>query len=223
MFTTPDGYYFYPTFMTVEDAADGDFGLSVAFGPGNTFFGKATGRGLRHVDFNLEAVTATTLHNYTSLPEAMAAIAWDGTNNFIAGLVFENPDNVHLYDFSDMENPVLIDQEFCAADNPNINGTGQADFGGGMLFVLNSNNGITAYTVKKPTPWMPATLTDVKVVGPNFEFFVNGQAGAVYQLESSTNLKDWTEVAGMALPGPSARVSISIAGEGARFFRAVLK
>lgn len=223
VFTTPDGYTFYPTLMTVEDAADGDFGLGVAFGPGNTFFGKATGRSVRHVQFDLNASTATTLHNYAGLPAGMAAIAWDGTNNFLAGLVFENPDNVHLYDFSDMENPVLIDQEFCAADNPNINGTGQADFGGGMLFVLNSNNGITAYTVKKPTPSMPATLTDAKVVGSNFEFVVNGQAGAVYQLQSSNNLKDWTDIVGMTVPGPSGKVSIAVEGQGARFFRAVLK
>lgn len=223
VFTTPDGYTFYPTFMTVEGASAGNFGLSIAFGPGSTFFGKSTGQILRQVEFNLEALSATIIHSYPDLPGAMAAIAWDTTNGFLAGLVFENPDNVHLYDFADMEKPVLIDQEFCAADNPNINGTGQADFGGGMLFVLNSNNGITAYTVKKPTPPTPAVLTNVKLTGETLEFEVTGRAGAVYKLESSSNLIDWSEVPGVTVTGPSGKVSISITGEPMRFFRAVSK
>ncbi|MCX8108076.1 MAG: hypothetical protein N3G20_04660, partial [Verrucomicrobiae bacterium] len=223
VFTTPDGYTFYPTFITVADAAQGNFGLGICFGPGNTFFGKATGQTLRRVQFDLTTATGTTLNTYTSIPTAVGTIGWDNTNNFLAALAFENPDNVRLYDMNDIANPVLIDQEFCAADNPNLNGTGQIDFGGGMLFVLNSNNGITAYTVKKPTPKTPATLTEVKIVGPNIEFVVTGEAGALYRLESSSNLRDWIRVPDMVVTGPSAKVSIPMTANGQQFFRAVLE
>lgn len=223
VFTTTDGSTFEPTLLTVDDASDGNFGLGVTFGPGNTFFGKATGQSLRHVEFDFASSSGITLHNYTTqIPGTVAPIAWDNVNKFLAGVAFENPDNVRLYDFGDMDNPALIDQEFCAADNPNLNGTGQADFGSGMLFVLNSNNGISAYTVKKPTPSTPATLTDAKTAGGNFEFVVNGQAGAVYVLEISTDLKTWDEIPGIAVAGPSGKVSIGLSG-GARYFRAVLK
>lgn len=223
IFTTADGAQFEPTLLTVEDATPGNFGLSVAFGPGNSFFGKATGQSLRHVGFDLAAGTATTLHNYeTNFPGSSAPLAWDPVNNFLALVAFENPDNVRLYDLADLENPVLIDQEFCAADNPNINGTGQAVFGGGRLYALNSNNGIVAFDVKKPTPSAPPTLGAARLSGGNFEFTLTGQPGATYGLQSSTDLKTWTDVPGVSIAGPSGQASVPAAGA-AQFFRAVVR
>ncbi len=223
VFTTADGAQFEPTLLTVEDATAGNFGLSVAFGPGNSFFGKATGQSLRHVGFDLAAGTATTLHDYaTQFPGSSATLAWDPVNNFLALVAFENPDNVRLYDLADLENPVLIDQEFCAADNANINGTGQADFGGNMLFALNSNNGIVAFEVKKPTPSTPPTLGAPRLSGGSFEFTLTGLAGATYGLQSSTDLRTWSDVPGVTLNGPTARASVPATGA-AQFFRAVVK
>lgn len=223
VFTTADGAQFEPTLLTVEDATPGNFGLSVAFGPGNSFFGKATGQSLRHVGFDLAAGTATTLRNYdTRFPGSSAPLAWDPVHNFLALVAFENPDNVRLYDLADPENPVLIDQEFCAADNPNINGTGQAAFGGGRLYALNSNNGIVAFDVKKPTPATPPTLGAPRVSGGNLEFTVTGQAGATYGLQSSTDLVTWTDVPGVNIAGPSGQASVPATGA-AQFFRAVVR
>ncbi len=223
VFTTADGAAFEPTLLTVEDATPGNFGLSVAFGPGNSFFGKATGQSLRHVGFDLAAGTATTLRNYgTQFPGSSAPLAWDPVNHFLALVAFENPDNVRLYDLADLENPVLIDQEFCPADNPNINGTGQAVFGGGRLYALNSNNGIVAFDVKKPTPAVPPTLGAARVSGGNFECTLTGQAGATYGLQSSTDLKSWTDVPGVTITGPGGQASVPATGA-AQFFRAVVK
>ena len=224
VFTTADGAQFEPTLLTVEDATPGNFGLSVAFGPGNSFFGKATGQTLRHVGFDLAAGTATTLRNYPTalIPGSAAPLAWDPVNNFLALVAFENPDNVRLYDLADPENPVLIDQEFCAADNANINGTGQAAFGGGRLYALNSNNGIVAFDVKKPAPAQPPTLSGARVSSGNFEFTVTGQAGATYGLQASEDLKVWSDVPGVSLSGPSGQASVPVTGN-ARFFRAVVK
>jgi hypothetical protein len=225
VFTTADGAQFTATTLNVEDAADGNFGLSVAFGAGNTFFGKANGQSLRHVGFDLGAGTGTTLHNYaTDFPTAVATIAWDGENQFLAGVAIENPDNVRLYDVADTGNPVLIDQEFLAADNANINGTGQAAFGGGRLFVLSSNNGIVAFDVKRPTPSTPPTLAEVKVVANSLEFAINGQAGASYGVQSTPDFKAWDNVPGVTVNGPSGKATIPLAGgANAVFYRAVVK
>ncbi len=223
VFTTSDGAQFDPILLTVEDATPGNFGLSVAFGPGDSFFGKATGQSLRHVGFDLAAGTAVTLQNYAGVfPGSSAPLAWNDELKFLALLAFENPDNVRLYDLADPAAPVLIDQEFCAADNPNINGTGQADFGDGLLFVLNSNNGIVAFDVKRPAPTVPPALSAARVSGGNFEFTLTGQAGATYGLQSSADLQTWTDVPGVTIAGPSGQASLP-ATDAARFFRAVVK
>ena len=224
VFTTTDNAQFNPTLITVEDATDGNFGLGAVFGEGTTFFGKATGQSLRHVSFDLAAGAGVTVANYaTNFPGSVGPIAWDSVNNFLAGVTFENPDTIRLYDLADPENPTLIDQEFCAADNANINGTGQADFGGNMLFALNSNNGIVAYDVKKPTASAPPTLAEARVTGGNFEFTINGQAGATYGVQVTTDFKGWADVAGVTVAGPSGKASIPTTPGAAQFFRAVAK
>ncbi len=224
VFTSAAGAAPTPTFVTVADAADGNFGLGAVFGPGDTFFGKATGQSLRQVSYDLASGTGTTLHNHTTFPGTVGPIGWDVVNNFLAGIAFENPDNVRLYDFADPATPTLIDQEFCPADNPNINGTGAVDFGGGMLFTLNSNNGIAAFTVKKPTPAGPPTLAGVKLNGANLEFTITGQAGATYGVESTADFVTWLEVPGITVNGPAGTVSVPVtAGTAPGFFRAVVK
>lgn len=224
VFTATVGAAPLPTLVTVADATDGDFGLGAVFGPGDTFYGKATGRTLRQVSFDLASGTGTSLHNYTAFPGPVGPIGWDPVNNFLAGVTFENPDNIRLYDLADPETPTLIDQEFCPADNANINGTGAADFGGGLLFTLNSNNGIAVFTVKKPTPAEPPTLGGVKLNGTSLEFTITGQAGATYGVQSTADFKDWLDVPGISVSGPSGTVTIPLTGAPASgFFRAVVK
>ncbi|MBM3880606.1 MAG: DUF4623 domain-containing protein [Verrucomicrobia bacterium] len=223
VFTTFDGYQFIQTVVDVPDATAGNFGLSVAFGDGNSVWGTATGASLRRASFDPVTGAGATLHVYdTAIPGAVSLIAWDKAHQFLAGITLENPDTVRLYDFADFDNPVLIDQEFCAADNPNVNGTGAADFGGNMLYALNSNNGIAAFSVKRPSA-TPPNVAGAKVVGANFEFTVTGQAGQTFGVVASTDLKTWTEVAGVTVTGPSGTASIPIAGQPYRFFRAVVK
>jgi hypothetical protein len=221
--TTADGINFVATPFTVEDAADGQLGLGLAFGEGNQFFGKQAGTSLRSVEFDLGTGAATTLRDYTlvQVPGTVFAVAYDAKTKFLAGLALETGDNVRLYDLADPANPVLIDQELFPTDNPNINGTGAADFGGDMLFALDSNNGIMAFTVKKPSS--PATLATPRVHGANFEFTVQGAAGVTYDVQGSTDLKDWSVLSGVSGGGPSFVASIPMAGQAYRFFRAVAR
>ncbi|HWH69048.1 MAG TPA: DUF4623 domain-containing protein, partial [Candidatus Sulfotelmatobacter sp.] len=55
LFTTTDGASFVLHPIKVADAPGGSFGLGIAFGTGDTFWGKATGLFLRQVSFDLAA------------------------------------------------------------------------------------------------------------------------------------------------------------------------
>lgn len=226
VFTTADGTLFEPTVITTADASAGNFGLGVAFGDGNTFWGKSGNASLRHVQFDLATGIGVTLHNYaaTNFPATLGPIGVDVKNDWIAGIAVENPDNLRLYDASDPDQlPILIDQELFDADNDNLNGTGALAVGEGLLFALDSNNGLLAFQSKKPSPSTPPTLSDPKVNGDNFEFIINGQAGATYGIQVSTDFQNWTELPAITVSGPSGKATVSIVGAGTQFYRAVLK
>jgi hypothetical protein len=142
-----NGNTFTASTITTE-APDGAMGLGVAFGAGDTFWAKAPASALRQIDF-----TGKVLHVYgTSVfPSLIGPIAVDPANNYLAGLAAETPDSVRLYNIADLVNPPLyVDTEFFPIDNANTLGTGAADFGGGLLFVLDSNNGLMAFAVQAP-------------------------------------------------------------------------
>jgi hypothetical protein len=223
LLTTTDGANFASVKFDVNDAEAGSFGLGVAFGAGDTFWGKATGRGLVHVGFDLAAGTATTLHAYAvpSFPGTVAGIALDPSNQFLAGLALENPDNIRLYDISDLSNPpVLLDQEFCAADNENLNGTGALAFGGERLFALDSNNGIVTFTVKKVLPPQRPQLSGPNVAEGKFEVTLTGEAGRTYTLEATADFQSWTTVATQSATQSVIMFSVPLDGSWFRFYRA---
>lgn len=222
--TTADGESFFANAVTVDDAADGDFGLGVAFGAGDTVWATATGRDLKRVSFDLGAGTGTVLNDFAPevIPTTLAALGYDAANDFLAGIALENPDNVRLHDVSDPANPVLIDQEFCAADNSNINGTGAADFGSNLLAVLDSNNGLVVFDVKQPSA-TPPTLADAAISDGNLTVTVNGTDGVAYGLEGTTDFATWEAVDGADGTGPSYPATIPLGAAPHRFFRAVQK
>jgi len=221
--TTADGFNFVAVPIAVEDAVDGQFGLGLTYGAGDQFLGKQTGTPLRSVAFDLAAGTGTTLQDYalSQVPGTVCALAYEPKNQFLAALALETADNVRLYDLADPASPVLIDQEVFATDNPNLNGTGAADFGNDMLFVLDTNNGIVAFSVKRPSK--PAVLTDVQIRDTRFEFTVLGAAGLTYEIEGSADLATWSPLADSAGTGPRFTASVPTAGNSLRFFRAVAR
>ncbi|MBK9140458.1 MAG: DUF4623 domain-containing protein [Verrucomicrobia bacterium] len=148
---TGDGLNF--TGLPIDtDAGDGDIGLGVAFGSGNTFWGTALGRTLRHIDVNVgvSPFAGTSVGNFGAadgVPTSVTIIGVDVANGWLAGIdLIAGPDKVHLFDISG-GTPVLLDTETLPVDNANINGVGSVAFGGGKLFVLDTNNGLHAYQV----------------------------------------------------------------------------
>jgi hypothetical protein len=200
IFTTADGLTFTATVIDTADATDGNFGLGVAFGAGNTFWGKSTGQSLRHAAFDLATGQGTTLHDFsvTNFPSPVSVVSVDPANNWLAAIAIEQPDNLQLYDISDLtKDPVLVEQRLFPTGNPNINGTGALDFSGNRLYALDSNNGILAFTVKKPTPKPPIqpVLSDPRLVAAGqFQCTLTGESGRAYVLETSADLVNWTPI-----------------------------
>ncbi len=161
IFTTANGTNFTPTVLSI-DAPENCFGLSggIAFGAGNTFWGKNRNMALRHMAFDLGSGTATTLQAYDTNVMASASgwgpIAVDAANNLLATINFvTGADEVRLYDISNLAKPpVLLDVKI----NPvtwRDTTVGFMDFGGGNLYLHNMNNGILAFSVGSaamPTP-----------------------------------------------------------------------
>ena len=190
IFTTFDGgFTLNPTIITVPDAPNGAFGLGVAFGRGNTFWGKGDqGTGLRLVEFDLAQGTGTVLHTYGSavFPASAIPIGVETNLNVLAAISIENPDNLRLYDISDLAaGPRLVDQELFPTDNENINATGAIDFGDGKVFALDSNNGIIALTLGAipPPPTSPGRINIARDGGAVVLTWTN-----IFTLQSATNV-----------------------------------
>ncbi len=158
IFTTTNGATFFPTVLNVNGASNGDFRLGVAFGPGNTFYGKQTGGALRFMSFDLAAATANLLQAYPSpgvLPGNSWLLAIDSAHSLLASLtlpaISSVPQAVWLYDLfalsSTATNVPLEVQPFSTANGNNLF-AGAARFGGGRLYALAGNNGLMALNVK---------------------------------------------------------------------------
>lgn len=217
LLTTTDGFEFTARVFEVEGVNPGAFGLGIAFGPGDTVFGTANGQPLVHVAFNRAAGTATLARSYpaAAVPNAVSFIGTLVSGNYLAGVALENPHNVQLFNLADLDNPVLADQELILPQQVNANGTGSVDFGGGRLFVLNTNHGLRAYTLGPATvPGGPATLSAPVVSGGQLTFRLAGTAGAQYAVEFAARLpgSPWQEVA--TVTAQDAPVAVTVPAPG---------
>jgi hypothetical protein len=180
------------------DATAGDFGLSVAFGAGNSFWGKASGRPLRLIDFDPVAGTGTTRNVYAAAQfrSAVSPIGVNAESNWLAAVAIEIPDNLRLYDIANLANPpVLIDQRLFPTDNENANGTGSVSIRGNRLYAVDSNNGVLAFTVKAPTTQLGPI--GVALGGSNAVLTWSGPG----TLQSSTNVATgYTDIVGAISP-----------------------
>jgi hypothetical protein len=142
--------------ITAPGIQAGDLGLSVAFGSGDTFWGKATGGPFRQLDFS------GTLLNTISAYSNIAAIAVDPVNNFLAGMALDSPDNIRLLNMDGLPGiPVELDTDFFPIDNANPLGVGQIRFAPNRLYALSGYNGLIAFSLapKLRKATTPTTMT----------------------------------------------------------------
>lgn len=175
--TTTDGTNFTSKLIKVADAPGGAFGLGLAFGAGNTFWGKATAQNLRQVSFDLAAGTGTTLRSHASpnFPSSVAPIGVSTALNLLGGInVGATGNNFRLYDLTPTNGtPVSIAQTNFATDNDNTgSGTGSVDFHNDRVYALGANNGILALQIVPVTP--PAVAPDI-TTQPQDQIAVAGQ------------------------------------------------
>ena len=212
VFTTTDGQNFTPTIIEVADATAGNFGLGIAFGEGNTFWGKSSGQPLRQVSFDLTAGLGTTLAVFAATNFPFGPISVHPGRSWLAGIALDTPDNLRLYDFKDASRaPVLMDQQLFPTDNDNLNGTGAVDFGGDRLYALDSNNEILAFKVGSAPAAQPV-LSSPQIAGGKFTFLLTGETGRTYLTEASEDLKAWAPAATNLAAATQVRIEIPAPG-----------
>jgi hypothetical protein len=144
IFTTEDGLTFTPTKITNVSANE------VAFGSGNTIWAMRSGGTLRVIEFDLAAGTGTVRQTIpsTAVPTTLIPIDVDVENNLLGGISIQGgADALRLYDFSDTNNIIIVDQEVFPADNANANAVGAVDVHNDLVFAVDANNGLIAYRI----------------------------------------------------------------------------
>lgn len=226
--TTTDGLNFTTRKITVADADPaGPFGLGIAFGTGNTFWGKATSQNLRQVSFNLAAGTGITIRNHGApeFPNTLAPLGVHTVLNLLGIInVGATENQFRLYDLASVA-PTQIATANFASDNSNLgSGTGGVAFDYDRVYALGANNGIIALQLL-PAAIPPTIVADpvnrsVKV-GTNVTFTASasGTAPLAYQWQfNTTNLPGATSnvlaLTGVDWPngGQYALVVTNIAG-----------
>jgi hypothetical protein len=207
------------------------FGLCAVFGPGNTVWGKASGQPLVAASFNPDDLTATIIATYPAavVPGNSGVFGIAPAAGLLGMIQIDNSDNVRLYQSpfpfpsAPPETFALLDMEFMAADNGNANATGSLFLSGDRLFALNTNNGLSAFTVKAPAPEPPPSLGDITYnpADNSVSFQLTGTPGRTYLIERTDvpSASPWTPDGTVTLTTPTATVTRP-AGSTRQFFRA---
>lgn len=147
------------------DVPAGAIGYGLAFGAGNTFYGKAAssaGNPLYRLSYDRNAGTATTIHSFSSteFPGRVASMTTLLSSNWLAAIdmsVGANADLVRLYDISNPANPpAFLDRQVVAVwTNANNIFSGSVAFGSTNVYALNSDNGLVAFTIAEGSSALP--------------------------------------------------------------------
>ncbi|MEO7678775.1 MAG: hypothetical protein ABIV39_18635, partial [Verrucomicrobiota bacterium] len=161
------------------DASSGSMADSVSFGIGDTFWAKANGLGLRHLSFDLNSGTATTLQTYgsTAFPTQIGPILALNASNLLAGIEIAPAfDSVKLYDITTTNPPIFLDRQDYYTNLNNGLGAGEICFGNGTLYALDSDNGLLALSLISsnesvaPSFIIQPTGSGSRVIGSNITF-----------------------------------------------------
>lgn len=193
------------TLLTDVPAGDIGYGLTFGLGTSNTFWAKAAssaGNALYLLSYDMNAGTATALHKYSTsvFPGWTGVLSIQSSNNLLGTLEMPptGPANVRLYDVSNPANPPVLLDRVAWITNESINGiySGSVVFVGTNLYVLNSDNGILAFTiVSGPTPQLAPDvilnpLSETASLANNAAPFIGAADGSTplaYQWYFNTN------------------------------------
>ena len=210
----------------LTDAPVNSFGLSAAFGTGNTIWGKTNGNSLVLASFDPAAGTGTVLRSFgpaAGVPSSVNTVAVDSATGLLVALQVDNSDNTRLYKLPDpllTGSLVLCDQEFFATDNANAQITGALSIRGGKVFSLSTGNGLVCYSTTRPAA-PEFGLISRSDIDDTVTFRLRGTVGKTYLIEVSADLANgsWTSDGTVTLTLPEQPVTRSTA-PGRNFFRA---
>jgi hypothetical protein len=153
--TTTDGTTFTAKKITT-DVPSGGLTRSVDFGSGNEIWVTTSSQPVRVLTLDINAGTAVTTRSYTgtTIPTSVSILGIDDNADFLGAINMNSTpthDAVILYPILG-GTPVAHATNSIAADNSNSNASGEVDFGNGRMYVLDSNNGLTTYTIAVPEP-----------------------------------------------------------------------
>jgi len=196
IFTKDGNGFLVPKLITIGGDPVAAFSAGIAFGNGNSVWGKTLGGALYLGCYDLPAGTGAVVATYGAaiIPGTVNAIGVDMTSGFLAGLEVHNSDNTRLYSlpvpFPDPPPATLelLDQEFFVTNNDNGNHAGSVAVNGDKVFALDTHNGLVAYTAVKPAAGTPPVITDVTQSAGSVVFKLKGTVGKTYLIEKSTEL-----------------------------------
>jgi hypothetical protein len=193
--TTSDGTNFVSHPITVPDVQLRAFGLGIAFGEGDTFWGKSIAMPLSQVAFDLSDNSAELLNSYPApFPLTVSPIGVSASLNLLAGIGMESPDNLKLYDISDPYNPpVPLGTNNFATANTNTFYVGAIAFGRDRVYALDPNNGIIAMQLTSTNrPALPRFISSIPFTNQQVQFKLALEPGISYKVETSTDMHNWS-------------------------------
>jgi hypothetical protein len=214
LFTTANGSTF--SFTALGTIANGNSDLygGIGFGTNNTFYAQPfPSTALEYVSFNTSTHVYTNVARYPlSAPSgSLGPLAVDLVNSRIIALATATTSGtthtVNLFDMTTLTSGANtpVGTINLSAGNPNPTGSGSICLttNGGYAFVLDSQNGITAYELTpKPSATVPVTAARCGITnGPGSNYTINYSGGEAvnYILWKSLNanaaMSTWTVVA----------------------------
>ena len=179
-------------------------GYAVAFGPGNTFYAKSAstdGKPLYLISYDYGAGTAAVSNVWTTsqFPGRVGAIGVNLASNLMAAIEMTAGganDIARLYGISATANPpaFLDRQEFFSTNANNIFAGAVAWGTNGRIYMLDTGNGLVAYSVAAGTASLPVRifqqpLGKVMQITSNYVFTVgaDGSLPLTYQWQINSN------------------------------------
>jgi hypothetical protein len=201
--SAPDLASFTTTAFNVAVPND-SLGYAVAFGPGNTFYAKsasAAGNPLYLISYDYGTGTASVSNVWTTsqFPGRTGAIGVNLASNMMATVEMTAGganDVARLYDISAIANPpVLIDRQPFFSTNGNAIFAGAVAWGtNGNIYMLDTGNGLVAYSLAAGTSSLPITIFQEPVgkvmqITSNYVFTVgaDGTLPLSYQWQFNSN------------------------------------
>ncbi|HKS37120.1 MAG TPA: LamG-like jellyroll fold domain-containing protein [Verrucomicrobiae bacterium] len=216
LFTTSDGENFTPTIIQSDAFDDATVGL--AWGEGETFWGKNANESLYQWDLDAVSQTATMKRAYPDFPgDTFMNFSFSEDRRYLAGLKIQTgPDAVELYDVSNLTNqPVLLDSALFTPDNDHTVNYGNVLVVSNRVFALNPNNGVAAFTIVPgpgPNPSLTISLPGNGVIAWPVSF-----RGFVLETTDSLTSPGWAPVPHQVV-GDQNTASVEPVGA-SRFYR----